>query len=89
MKAWPDRSIFDLFGIELPIDLAPMAGPGTAELAIAVSEAGGLGALPCAQLSITEVRGALETIRRSTSRPINVNFFCHTPPVYDRKRDLE
>ena len=42
---WPDRRIIDLFGIEHPILLAPMAGPGTAELAIAVAEAGGLGAL--------------------------------------------
>ena len=37
MKAWPDRRILDLFGIQLPIVLAPMAGPGTAALAIAVS----------------------------------------------------
>jgi NAD(P)H-dependent flavin oxidoreductase YrpB (nitropropane dioxygenase family) len=54
MKAWPDRRILDLFGIELPIIVAPMAGPGNAALAIAVSEAGGLGSLPCAQLSTTE-----------------------------------
>ena len=46
MNAWPDRRILDLFGIESPIILAPMAGPGTAALAIAVSEAGGLGSLP-------------------------------------------
>src|SRR5215469_7102592 len=87
MKSWPDRRILDLFQIELPIILAPMAGPGTAELAIAVSEAGGLGSLPCAQLSVPEIRTALEGIRRVTSRPINVNFFCHTPPVPDPERD--
>ena len=88
MKAWPDRRILDLFGIESPIILAPMAGPGTAELAIAVSETGGLGSLPCAQLSVSEIRKALETIRRRTSRPINLNFFCHKPPAYDRERDI-
>jgi nitronate monooxygenase len=88
MKAWPDRRILDLFGIESPIILAPMAGPGTAALAIAVSEAGGLGSLPCAQLSGTEIRTALETIRRNTSRPININFFCHTPPTPEPDRDL-
>src|SRR5579864_3970030 len=87
MKAWPDRRILDLFGIELPIILAPMAGPGTAALAIAVSEAGGLGSLPCAQLSSTEIRTALETIRRNTSRPINVNFFCHRLPISDPERE--
>ena len=42
MQPWPDRRILDLFGIETPIVQAPMAGPGTPELAIAVSEAGGL-----------------------------------------------
>jgi nitronate monooxygenase len=88
MNAWPDRRILDLFGIESPIILAPMAGPGTAALAIAVSEAGGLGSLPCAQLSGTEIRTAIETIRRSTSRPININFFCHTSPIFDREREL-
>lgn len=88
MKAWPDRRILDLFGIELPIVLAPMAGPGNAALAIAVSEAGGLGSLPCAQLSGSEIRSALETIRRATSRPINLNFFCHRPPTFERAREL-
>src|ERR1700730_12327708 len=68
MKEWPDRRILDLFGIELPIILAPMPGPGNAALAIAVSEAGGLGSLPCAQLSVGEIRAALETKRRSSAR---------------------
>jgi nitronate monooxygenase len=87
MKAWPDRRIMDLFGIELPIILAPMAGPGNAALAIAVSKAGGLGSLPCGQLSVFEIKTALETIRRSTSQPINVNFFCHMPPTSDPGRE--
>ncbi len=40
---WPDRRIIDLFKIEFPIVLAPMAGVMDAELAIAVAEGGGLG----------------------------------------------
>ena len=88
MNGWPDRRILDLLGVELPIILAPMAGCGTIELAIAVSQAGGLGSLPCAQLDVSEMRTALESIRRSTSRPINLNFFCYAPPFYDRERDL-
>jgi nitronate monooxygenase len=88
MKAWPDRRVLELFGIELPIILAPMAGPGNAELAIAVSEVGGLGSLPCAQLSAAEIGKAFETIRRVTSRPLNVNFFCHTPPTFEPQLDL-
>jgi nitronate monooxygenase len=88
MKAWPDRRILDLFGIELPIILAPMAGPGNAALAVAVSAAGGLGSMPCAQLSGAEIRTAIETIRRRTARPFNLNFFCHQPPVLKPERDL-
>jgi nitronate monooxygenase len=87
MNTWPDRRIIDLFGIEIPIIGAPMAGPGTPELAIAVSEAGGLGSLPWAQLSIEQARDALELIRKRTSRPINVNFFCYTPPPADTARE--
>ena len=67
MAAWPDRRVLDLFGIELPIILAPMAGPGTPELAMAVSEAGGLGSLPCALLTSIRIREAVNTIRLSTS----------------------
>lgn len=83
---WPDRRFMDLVGTELPIVLAPMAGPGAAELAIAVAEAGGLGSLPCAMLTPEQIRQNLEIIRQRTSRPINVNFFCHTPPVPDAAR---
>lgn len=72
-----------LLGIELPLLLAPMAGPGTPELAIAVSEAGGLGSLPCAMLGADAIERDLGIIRQRTSRPLNVNFFCHDPPLRD------
>ena len=47
---WPDRRIIDLFGVELPIIVAPMANFAGLDLAVAVAEAGGLGSLPCAVL---------------------------------------
>lgn len=84
---WPDRRIIDLFGIEHPVLLAPMAGPGTAELAIAVAEAGGLGALPCAMLTPEQIRKDLGVIRQRTAKPINLNFFTHTPPQPDPARE--
>lgn len=84
---WPDRRIIDLFGIEHPILLAPMAGPGTAELAIAVAEAGGLGALACAMSSPQQIRADLGVIRQRTAKPINLNFFTHTPPQPDPARE--
>jgi nitronate monooxygenase len=84
---WPDRRIIDLFGIEHPIVLAPMAGPSTAELAIAVAEAGGLGSLACAMSSPEQIRKDLGVIRQRTAKPINLNFFVHTPPEPDADRE--
>lgn len=46
---WPDRRLLDLIGIDLPIIQAPMAGASGSAMAIVVSEAGGLGSLPCAR----------------------------------------
>jgi len=88
VNAWPDRRILDLFGIEIPIIQAPMAGATTPQMVVAVSDAGGLGSLPCALLNVDQMREALDTIRRGTSRPINVNFFCHAPPAPDSARAL-
>src|SRR6266481_5220310 len=84
---WPNNRILQLFGIQLPIIQAPMAGSVFSEMVVAVSEAGGLGSLPCALLSLEQMRSELEAIRRHTSRPINMNFFCHTPPRVDANRE--
>ena len=80
MIAWKDRRILDLLGIELPIIQAPMAGANDIEMVVAVSQAGGLGSLPCAQLSAAQVLEAVQHIRTKTSAPFNLNFFCHIPP---------
>lgn len=77
----------DLFGTELPIIQAPMAGVQGAALAIAVSEAGGLGSLPCAMLSIEAMRKELATLRAQTTKPFNVNFFCHQTPIPSAERE--
>jgi nitronate monooxygenase len=87
MTSWPNRLLLDLFGITVPILQAPMAGASTPQMAVAVSEAGGLGALACAQLSLEQAREALEFIRMETARPLNLNFFCHTPPARDPERE--
>jgi nitronate monooxygenase len=86
MKSWPDRRILDLFGIELPIVQAPMAGATTPEMVIAVSEAGGLGSLATAQYNLDQARDAIGVIRKGTARPINLNFFCHKMPAPDAAR---
>lgn len=74
-------------GSELPLIQAPMAGVQGAALAIAVCKAGGLGSLPCAMLTVEAMRKELAAIRAATDRPYNVNFFTHTPPAVDARRE--
>ena len=51
-----------LFNTALPIIQAPMAGVQNEQLALAVSEAGGLGSLPCAMLSPAQLIEQLEVL---------------------------
>ncbi|MDF3134696.1 NAD(P)H-dependent flavin oxidoreductase [Pseudomonas extremaustralis] len=87
MSSWPDTRILDLLGIELPIIQAPMAGATTAAMVIAANQAGALGSMPAAALSVEQLREALTSIRQAGSQPLNVNFFCHQPPEADASRD--
>jgi nitronate monooxygenase len=84
---WPDRRVLDLFKIEHPILLAPMAGAMDYELAAAVAQAGALASLPCAMLNAEQAREQFAKFRARTSAPINVNFFCHTPPQLNNARE--
>ena len=76
-----------LLGIELPIIQAPMAGVQGSALAVAVSNAGGLGSLPCAMLGLDAMRGELAAIKAQSTMPFNVNFFCHAPPKPNAERE--
>jgi len=87
MSQWPDTRLLDLLGIELPILQAPMAGSTGSAMAIAVSNAGGLGSLPCATLSLDQIRSELQAFKQASNGPLNVNFFCHQPPQPDPARD--
>jgi nitronate monooxygenase len=86
MSQWPDTRILDLLGIELPIIQAPMAGANGSAMVIATSNAGGLGSMPAAMLSIEQLREELKTIRQHTQRPFNINYFCHQVPAPDEQR---
>jgi len=75
-------------GIEHPVVLAPLGGgPGTPQLAAAVSNAGGLGSLGVAYLAPQQILDEVGRTRALTSRPIAVNLFAGgvpaTPPAYD------
>src|SRR6476646_7593921 len=80
-------TVRQLFGIDVPIIQAPMAGVQGSALVIAVSNAGGLGSLPCAMLSLDGMRSELAAITSQTARPYNVNFFCHAPPTPSAQRE--
>ena len=76
-----------LLGTEFPIIQAPMAGVQGSALAVAASNAGALGSLPCALLDAAAVAAELTAIAAQTQRPFGVNFFCHRTPPADAERE--
>ena len=81
---WPSDRLTGLLGLTHPIIQAPMAGAATPELAAAVSNAGGLGSLGCADLDATAVRAVMAEMRRHTNAAFNLNFFAHGPVESDQ-----
>ena len=88
MPTWPDRRLLDLLGIEHPILQAPMAGSTTPAMAIGAAKGGGLGALPCALVSVDQARAHVAEFRAATTRPLNLNFFVHRPAPADPARAM-
>jgi nitronate monooxygenase len=80
---WADDRFLTVLGITLPILQAPMAGAGDHRLAVAVAQAGGLGAIPCAMLTPARIREEVAAFRAQTDAPLNLNFFCHAAQVPD------
>ena len=64
-----------------------MAGVQGSALAIAVSNAGALGSLPCAMLGLDAMRNELAAIKAQCGERFNVNFFCHVPPLASAERE--
>jgi nitronate monooxygenase len=77
---WPRGDLIDLLGIDHPIVQAPMGGEATPALAVAVSNAGGLGGVGCSFMSLEELRSTANEICSGTNRPFNLNFFAHPEP---------
>lgn len=80
--------VFKRLGLAAPIFQAPMAGAQNHRLALAVCQAGGLGALPAAMLSPDALLAELRALTAATGAPYNVNFFCHTPPTPSPEADM-
>ena len=66
--------ICDLMGIEHPIALGGMGSIYSPPLVAAVSNAGGLGAMGCHNLSPEQIRKAAAAIREITNKPFAFNF---------------
>lgn len=72
-----ETDICRLLGITYPIIQAGMAGgPTTADLVVAVSEAGGLGSLGAAYMQPEVLRETIKEIKTRTSNPFAVNIFA-------------
>lgn len=71
--------ICDLFGIEYPVMQGGMAWLGTAELASAVSNGGGLGIIGAGNAPPTWVREQIRATRERTSKPFALNIMLMTP----------
>jgi nitronate monooxygenase len=78
---WPRGGLTELLEIEHPIVLSPMSLSGTPELAAAVTNAGGMGSLGCAEMSHGELRKNFDATRALTKGPFNINFCAHQPPA--------
>ncbi len=79
-------NLLQRLGIKYPVFVAPMAGTSTPELAAAVSNAGGLGALGLGASSAQAAKTAIEKTQQLTDQPFQINFFCHQPTEYHQQQ---
>lgn len=63
-----------LDALPIPILQSPMVGASTADMAAAVSEAGGMGSLAAGALAPADIGPAVEGLRARTSAPFGVNL---------------
>ena len=68
------------YGMRLPVLMAPMAGACPASLAIAVANAGGMGAMGALMTSPDGIRKWVETFRAGSSGPFQLNVWIPDPP---------
>ncbi len=83
------KNLTQLLSITIPIIQAPMAGVQDSSLAIAVSNTGALGSLPCAMLSPENLYSELKKIKSCTDKPVNLNFFSHIMPENNEEQQKE
>ncbi len=85
MKPMKNR-MTELLGVEYPIIQAPMGWIARAQLASAVSNAGGLGIIETSSGQLDEVRAEIIKMRELTDKPFGVNIaqaFVRDPGIVD------
>jgi NAD(P)H-dependent flavin oxidoreductase YrpB (nitropropane dioxygenase family) len=80
--------ICDLFGVRFPIVQTGMGWVSTPQLTAATSNAGGLGILASATLTVAETDEAIARTRELTPKPFGVNMRGDAPDLPDRARLL-
>ncbi len=76
-------AVCELLGIEYPILQGGMAWVATAELAAAVSNAGGLGIIGAGSMPGELLRKEIRTCKSLTSKPFGVNIYYLSPSVQE------
>lgn len=78
----------ELLQIEHPVMLAGMGGVAYHELVTAVSNAGGIGTLGAAPLSVEEMESEIDAIAAGTDKPFGVDLLAALPDSLTRGVDL-
>ena len=76
--------ICDLFGIEVPVIQTGMGWVSGARLTAATSEAGGLGILAAATMTLPELEAQIAKVKAKTDKPFGVNLRADQPDIDDR-----
>lgn len=80
-------SLIDRLGLSVPVLQAPMAGVSTPALAVAVSNAGALGAIGLGATDAAGAQAMIKQVQAGTERAFNVNLFVHATPQSDPLRE--
>lgn len=81
-----ENAVCKLLGIRYPIFQGGMAWLGTAELASAVSEAGGLGIIGAGHMPPEVLRAEIQKVKDATQKPYGVNIMLMSPFVKEVMR---
>ena len=78
----------DFLGVKYPIMLAGMGGVSYAELAAAMSNAGGYGVLGMAGTTPDFIEGQMKRVRELTDKPFGVDLLAASPESLEESVDV-